>query len=110
MNRTIILNAFTGIFLLCSISVCAKANEVKPACILNRENNLFMHVLTDTIPTAVKPVEATAAKPVTEKPVATVIKEVPKARKVAVPKPVTVKVNPVKIIKPKIIKPVLKVL
>lgn len=88
----------------------AKANEIKSARILNRENIKLLKIITDTLPSPVKPAEAASAKPVTEKPVATVIKEVPKARKVAVPKPVTVKVKPVKIIKPTIIKPVLKVL
>jgi len=36
------------------------------------------------------------------------IKVVPKARKQAVPVPVTIEIKPVKIIKPKIIKPVIK--
>jgi hypothetical protein len=35
---------------------------------------------------------------------------VPRARKVSIPRQVTVDVKPVKVIKPKIIKPVLKVL
>ncbi|MEO6722646.1 MAG: hypothetical protein ABIN67_19910 [Ferruginibacter sp.] len=61
---------------------------------------------TDSIPPPkVQPVE-----PV-EKPVTEVIKEVPKARKQAIPVPVTLKVKPViKVIKPQIVKPVIKIL
>jgi hypothetical protein len=111
MKRVNILIVFTGIFLLCHLSFFAKASEGIPTCILNRERVAFIRkMLPDTIPAPVKTVEAPATKPVAEKPVASVIKAVPKARRVAVPKPVTVKLTPVKIIKPKIIKPVLKVL
>jgi len=39
-----------------------------------------------------------------------IIKAVPKARKQAIPLPVKLQVKPVKIIKPKIIKPVIKIL
>jgi hypothetical protein len=44
-----------------------------------------------------------------DKPVEKIIKAVPKARKQAVPIPVVVPVNPIKIVKPKIVKPVIKV-
>lgn len=108
MKRIIILNVFTAIFVLCSIAVSAKTSEGKSTCRLNRDD---IHIkVSDTIPVTMKPAEVTGTKPVTEKPVISVIKTVPKARRVTVPKPVTVKVKPVKIIKPKIIKPVLKVL
>jgi hypothetical protein len=110
MKRLIFLNVFVGIFLLCHLSFMAKASGEKPACLHHPESRAFLNMLPDTIPAPVKPVEATATKPAPEKPVAAVIKAVPKARKVEVPKPVTVKLAPVKIIKPKIIKPVLKVL
>lgn len=67
--------------------------------------------IIDTLPAPAKPAETPAGKPAaSEKPVTAVIKEVPKARKVAVPRPVTVKVKGLKVVKPKIIKPVLKVL
>lgn len=60
--------------------------------------------VADTVP-ASRPAENTPAKPVEE-----IIKEVPKARKQTVPVPVVVQVKPIPVIKPKIIKPVIKVL
>jgi hypothetical protein len=66
---------------------------------------------TDTLPPSKKITEAPGDKPVpNDKPVANVIKVVPKARRQMVPVPVNVKIKPVKIIKPKIIKPVIRVL
>lgn len=59
---------------------------------------------TDTLPASVKSSDnAVAAKPAEE-----IIKAVPKARKQAVPIPVVVPVQPIKIVKPKIVKPVIK--
>ena len=63
-----------------------------------------------TLPSPVKPVEAPTATRTIATQGTAVVKKVPKARKVTVPRPVTVKVNPVKVVKPRIIKPVLKVL
>ena len=110
MKRIVILNVFTVIFLLCSQVAAAKINTGKTACSPGREHASFIQVMPDTIPVVPKPAEATTANNEPVKPVVTVIKEVPKARKVSVPKPVTIKVKPVKIIKPKIIKPLVKVL
>lgn len=59
-------------------------------------------LVTDTIPSTNKPKENP-----TDKPATAIIKEVPKPRKLQVPVPVSIKVQP--IIKPKIIKPVIKI-
>lgn len=114
MKRKIILQSFTGIFLLCCLPFFMKGARKRPAGFSRDELAFIVMPLTDTIPAAAKPTEGTkpgpAIAPNTGKPVATVIKEVPKARKVAVPRPVAIKVKPVKVVKPKIIRPVLKVL
>ena len=59
---------------------------------------------TDTIPPAVKTVDPTSAKPADE-----MIKTVPKVRKQQLPVPVNIKVKPVKVTQPKVIKPKLKI-
>lgn len=56
------------------------------------------------------PSNTTKTDNATDKPPENIIKEVPKSRKQQVPVPVTVQVKPIKIVKPKIIKPVVKVL
>lgn len=109
MKRIISIPAFTGIFLFCSLLAQAKVKEGKPACNLTREYSVIQ-ILSDTIPAPVKPAEATSTKPAIAQPVATIIKTVPKARKVSVPQPVVIKVKPVKIIRPKITRPILRVL
>ena len=58
----------------------------------------------DTIPPTVKTVDPTSAKPKDK-----MIKTVPKVRKQQLPVPVNVKVKPVKITQPKVIKPKLKI-
>ncbi len=121
MKKLIILNIVTAIGLFCVLPSAAKAGNGKCSIAIRDENGLIIGIPVialpmDTLPAATKPVETTAgnpvtaAKPIVEKPVATVIKAVPKARKVSVPRQVTVKVKPVKVVKPKIVKPVLKVL
>lgn len=110
MKRTIILQVVTGFFLFCSLAAQGKGGEEKSRFILNGKHVCFGQVFLDTIPTPVKTTDVSIAKPATEKPVADVIKSVPKARRVSAPKPVQVKVKPVKVLKPRILKPVLKVL
>ncbi len=110
MKRFITYSILAAIGLLCSIGANATTSDAKPAYIPAREFTSSVSFMLDTIPVPVKAAEATSTKQATGKPVATVIKAVPKARKVAVPKPVIIDVKPVKVIKPKIIKPVLKVL
>ena len=61
---------------------------------------------TTVITTA--PVTTTTTVEVVSTPAAAVVKQVPKARKVSAPK--QVKVQPVKVVKPKIIKPAVKIL
>ena len=98
-----------GILFLGSTSFCAKASEVKPGSHITIEIIIRLNANTDTIPSLVKPAQVEPAKPVIENPVAGIIKVVPKARRVTVPRQV-VKVVPVKLVKPKIIKPVIKLL
>ena len=67
-------------------------------------NQLKAKTISDTIPPAVKTVDPTSAKPAGD-----MIKTVPKVRKQQLPVPVNIKVKPVKIAKPKVIKPKLKI-
>lgn len=110
MKKIISIPFFTGIFLFCSMLAQAKIKGEEPAYSLTREYISVIQILSDTIPAPVKPAEATSTKPAIAQPVATIIKTVPKARKVSVPQPVVVKVKPVKIIRPKITSPILRVL
>jgi hypothetical protein len=116
MKRIIIFTNLTTIGLFCSLPFFAKAGDIQSTCTTGDERIISLAMPLDTLPAAAKPAEATTGnpakegKPMTEKPVAIVIKEVPKARKVAVPRQVNIKVKPVKVVKPKLIKPVLKVL
>ncbi len=109
MKGIIFFKPLMGIFLLGSITFCAKASEGKPSSNITIKLMTALDAKTDTIPTPIKSAEAGSAKPVTEKPVAGIIKVVPKARRVTVPRQV-IKVVPVKLVKPKIIKPVIKLL
>ncbi len=110
MKKRIITQLVSGLLLLCSVQAVAGVKKTGPALAHCHEEMSVVQTLTDTIPAPAQQPVASPAKPVAEKPVTAVIKAVPKARRVAAPKPVQVKVKPVKIIKPKIVKPVLKVL
>jgi hypothetical protein len=114
MKRIIIIQIVAVVFLFCCLPFFTKAGHGKRICYHRDAQEFGVVVLADTIPAAARPTEAgkpaPAVAPIAGKPVAGVIKEVPKARKVTVPRQVTVKVQPVKVIKPKITRPVLKVL
>ena len=111
MKGGIIGKGLIGIFFLISIPGWALASEGKPVCPMLLNPIAINHIMADTVPPSKKITEAPADKPVpNDKPVAKVIKVVPKARRQTVPVPVNVKIKPVKIIKPKIIKPVIRVL
>ncbi|HET7119260.1 MAG TPA: hypothetical protein VFI29_22385 [Hanamia sp.] len=96
-----------GIFFLISLPLWALADNGKPVCNIKIIQSIIITMQADTL----LPLPKNAEIP-KDKPVETTIKEVPKARRQAVPIPVIVKVKPVKIIKPKIkiIKPVINVL
>lgn len=108
MTRRIILHIVTGFIVLCPLVANAKTINGKTPGKLSLKQVLMAQLITDTIPAPSITTEITSPTPETIKPVVMVIKEVPKARRVSIPKPVSVKIIPVKIIKPKIIKPVLK--
>lgn len=110
MKRCIIFIVVILPFLFCCATASAKTGEERPGHIFTMETGLLIPMQSDTLPPPVKPPEAVTVKPGEEKVVVTVIKEVPKARKVSVPRQVTSKVKPVKAIKPKIIKPVVRIL
>lgn len=91
-----------------SISCFAAANDISPVGHIR-----YIHVM-DTIPekksTEVETKPAADKKTdVEKKPVAKIIKVVPKAHKQPIPVPVKIKVKPIKIPKPVIIKPVIKI-
>ena len=99
-----------GMLVLISTPQWIMAKAVHPAKQITSETAVIS-LQTDTVPPSKKITEAPADKPVpNDKPVAKVIKVVPKARRQAVPVPINVKIKPVKIIKPQIIKPVIRVL
>ena len=94
-----------GIVLVLTFPMNSKACDNNTTVVVSlRVASTFMQYL-DTIPTKVVSVENTINKP-TE----SIIKEVPKARNQPIPVPINIKVNPIKIIKPKIIKPIIKIL
>ena len=107
MKGAKILKCVIGMFFLTSLPLWALADNGKPACNIKIIQSVIIPMQADTSLPSQKNVESPK-----DKPADAVIKEVPLARKQAIPIPVNIKVNPIKIIKPKIkvIKPVIKVL
>jgi hypothetical protein len=105
MKGATILKVFIAVFFIISIPRIVLADTGKPPGSIQFSHISINALLSDTIIPKKKVVESTK-----DKPSATAIKVVPKARRQAIPIPVKVKVKPVKIIKPKIIKPLIKVL
>ena len=103
MKGAIIGKVFIGIFFFMALPHFVRAGSGEPA-----DSIQFSPVVIDALPTDTI-IPKKKVKREEEKP-ATVIKIVPKARRQSIPIPVKVKVKPVKIIKPKIIKPVIKVI
>ena len=99
------LRCFIGMFILLNAPVLVNGENGKPKlhirnCLAGMPGNQV-----DTLPPSVKSTDnAVAAKPAEE-----IIKAVPKARRQAVPIPVVIPVKPIQIVKPKIVKPVIKV-
>lgn len=113
MDRLKKVKTIIIIFLLISMPVWALAVDGKPDYEFTITEPVI-RISSDTSLPAKRDIEKPKEKPVenlVEKPVVIVIKEVPLARKQAIPVPVKVKINPVKVIKPKItvIKPVIKI-
>lgn len=83
----------------------AEASDGKTRLTFNFKHSVKVGMHLDTVPQPIKPVETNK-----EKPVPVVIKALPAPRRQAIPVPVKVKVVPVKVIKPKIVKPIIKLL
>jgi hypothetical protein len=110
MKGVMIGKCLIGILVLISSPQWIMAEAVHPAKQITSETAVIS-LQIDTVPAPKKITEVPGDKPVpNDKPVANVIKVVPKARRQTVPVPVDIKIKPVKIIKPKIIKPVIRVL
>ena len=102
MKAIKMLKCFTGLFFVMIIPMLNKANDGKPVL---RNTIIISSLQPDTIPPKVKSADIADNKPAED-----IIKVVPKARKQAIPIPVKVQVKPLKVIKPKIIKPIIRVL
>ncbi|HEV2830893.1 MAG TPA: hypothetical protein VGW31_02830 [Hanamia sp.] len=112
MKGAMIGKCLIGMLVLISTPQWIMAKAVYPAKQITSETAIIS-LLKDTVPTLKKITNAPGDKPVpNDKPVAKVIKVVPKARRQTVPVPVNVKIKPVKIkpniIKPKIVRPVIR--
>jgi hypothetical protein len=103
MKEAIIYKVFIAIFFFIALPHLVWAGSGKPVDTTRFSNTVIIALPSDTI-IPKKKVSSGEEKP------ATVIKIVPKARRQSIPLPVKVEVKPVKILKPKIIKPVIKVL
>ncbi|MCW3093642.1 MAG: hypothetical protein JWP81_4711 [Ferruginibacter sp.] len=104
MKGLLVLRYFIGVFILLNAPQLASGNNGNPRlrfenCIGGMPGN---H--TDTLPPSPKSEDNTVTKPGDG-----IIKAVPKARKQALPLPVVSSVKPIQIIRPKIIKPIIKV-
>lgn len=96
--------AVLGLLVVVGSSTKAIANHKSLPCSFTTSQFNQLKKTPDTIPPAVKTVDPTSAKPAGD-----MIKTVPKVRKQQLPVPVNIKVKPVKIAKPKVIKPKLKI-
>lgn len=106
MKEVIIMKGFLLIVFIAILSpACVKANGGEPVIGINLKTALKVQMQSDTVPAPVK--TGGAEK---EKPVPVVIKTLPAPRKQPIPVPVKVKVVPVKVIKPKVLKPIIKLL
>lgn len=105
MKGTIMLKVFILILFITAIPGWVLANDGKPVCNIKFNRVVINSIQTDTLPPPKKNTEN-----INDKPAEGIIKEVPKARRQPVPVPVSVKIKPVKIIKPNIIKPLIRVL
>lgn len=108
MKGAMIRKGLIGVIMLISAPQWIMAKAVHPANRVTSETAIIS-LQSDTIPPPKKVTETPADKPASkDKPVVKTIKIVPKARRQAVPVPINVKIKPVKIIKPKIIKPIIR--
>jgi len=102
------LKCFKGLIFLLIIPILTRANDGKPVLHYTMIISFSAPSLQFDTTRKVKTPEIANNKPVDDVIKDDIIKVVPKARKQAIPIPV--KLKPVKIIKPKIIRPVIKIL
>lgn len=108
MKGAMIRKGLIGVIMIISAPQWIMAKAVHPANRVTSETAIIS-LQSDTIPPPKKVTETPADKPPSDdKPVVKTIKIVPKARRQAVPVPINVEIKPVKIIKPKIIKPIIR--
>jgi hypothetical protein len=105
MKGTFLLKGFLFLAAICTSPSAVWAGTGKPFCKTGINEVIHLHLMQDTVPKPVKPAETTTPKKEVD-----VIKSIPVARKQPIPVPVKVKVTPVKITKPKILKPVINLL
>lgn len=110
MKNTITFISFLIISLLFILPGLALASEGNP--VLHLKTTQFQQAVADTtLPTASQDEKETKEKKEDKsqnKPDPQVVKVIPKARRQPIPVPVKVNIHPVKVIKPKIIKPIVK--
>ncbi len=94
-----------GMLFLANFPIWVCAMDGKPVLHFSTRRTVTTGCQMDTIPPKVKSVDDLNKKPAEE-----IIKVVPRVRKQAVPVPVSIPIKPPIIIKPKIIKPVIKIL
>lgn len=105
MKAVKIFGCFTGLVLLMIFPLFTKANDGRPVSKFIINYSILLPNQLDTLPSKVKGLDNATDKPVEE-----IIKTIPKARKQSIPIPVNLRIKPVIIIKPKIIKPIIKLL
>ena len=105
MNSLKSFKCFIGLFFIINIPQFVSASDGKPVIHFTISTFISQRPQIDTVPSKVKSLDDADNKPVEE-----IIKAVPKARKQVVPIPVSLQIRPLIIIKPKIIKPIIKVL
>lgn len=106
-----IIGSFIALFSIAAIPNQVLASDGGPVCGITFKHTVF-NLTQDTIPPPPKKNTENSKDPQVkdDQPVAKVIKVIPKARRQPIPLPVKVNVKPVKIIKPTIIRPLIKVL
>jgi hypothetical protein len=106
MKRTSIVKQLISLFCIITIPLWTLA-EGKPVEHFAFNLGALSSMQSDSIPPSKNTAQTPDNKPL---PDADIIKVVPKARRQRVPVAVKVKIKPVKVIKPKIIRPIIKVL
>jgi len=109
MNYTIISKGLIVVLCIISIPHFAFAGDGKPSIVIKMDYAVINQIVADnTFPAPDKKASKEKEEKAADKNPVEEVKVIPKARRQAIPLPVKVNIQPVKIIKPKIIKPVIK--